>query len=157
MWLVFCLKSALRRVQRDILICWINRENTISASLVSPCYLSLLWGTQLFRGNFISSLLILVDTPWLKSNSLVSDFSSNTYTHTHTTVAKQWNEWHLQLRFPCGGYPIDHNWHLLKHSLAEKYLLILSPSKMPTNVPEAGKKAPRIISSLHCPTTTLLC
>lgn len=45
-----------------------------------------------------------------------------------TTVTEKQNEWHLQVCFP-GGDPIDHNWHLLKHSLAEKYLLILPPSR----------------------------
>lgn len=77
--------------------------------------------------------------------------------HTHTTLAKKWSEWHLQLCCPCGGYPIDHNWHLLQHSLAEKHFLILSPSKMPTNAPEAGNKTPRIISSLHSLQLCWLC
>lgn len=69
----------LQAVLRVIVIWWIRELRNHNVWKSDFSMLPLLRGTQLFQGNFISSPPILVDTPWLKLKSLITDFGSNTH------------------------------------------------------------------------------
>lgn len=162
---VLCkLKESMAEVLCDIHLQRLGNHLNLRAPTVEKGYsygqfdfpmTCLLRGAQLLKGYFFSSSVTWVgvhDWSWLMVTGFRCMYMCASPSPKLITVTEKQNEWHLQLCFPCGD-SIDHNWHLLKHSLAETYLPILPPSENANKYARGSRRWGRNIikSSIHSP------